>query len=97
MGEAEGERRSVNNLNAATATELFCAGDKKPISLNIIAVSFHHHHEITRTFQIEQHLGFSSAVAEETVQRIDRFELRDVEWQADPHGTRELGLDLVEG
>src|SRR5207248_8364110 len=74
-------RRSVDHLNAVAAAELFCTRDEDPVSLNIIAVGFHDHHEIPRSFQVEQHLRVAFAIAKEAMERVHGIWLRSVEWQ----------------
>src|SRR6266481_3605324 len=57
--------------HTAASAKLFHALDEHTVGSYIISASFHHHHEVVRALEVEEHLGLTFAFRAKRVEGIN--------------------------
>src|SRR5712691_12102059 len=89
-------RRSTDYTHAAPSAELLYSCNEITIRQHIIAFRFHHHHQISGTFHVEQYPGFAFSLAEKRVQIVHRGLARGFERHANPNCAGQWDLGFVQ-
>src|ERR1017187_3355085 len=87
---------SADHSHTAASAYLFDAGDEVAIRQNIIALRFHHHHEIPGTFHVKQYSCLAFALLEKRVEIVHGRLSRGFEGDANAKRARQGDLGFLQ-